>query len=243
MVRGYRVGVVIPCYNEEQGIRAVLERCPTAIDEIIVVDNNSTDRTGEVARSLGARVVFEEQPGYGRAYQAGFAAATADIFVTMDGDGQYPIEDAPRLVEALIDRQLDFLSGSRFPMTAGVMPLHRRVGNWLLTATARLLFGVTIQDTQSGMWVFWRRVLDVVRPRQPSMPFSEEFKLKVILASLRFGEEHIVYRHREGESTLRPLQHGWEDFRYLFQLWRETRRGRARMPERVLETEKVQRTS
>lgn len=223
MIRGRTVGVVIPCYNEERGLRLLLPRVPREVDEAIVVDNNSTDRTAEVARAHGARVVFEREPGYGRAYQAGFAAARSEILVTLDGDGQYPVEDVPRLVELLLERDLDCLSGSRFPIRGGSMPRVRQVGNKLLTFAARALFGIRMRDTQSGMWVFRRAILDIVRPTQPSMPFSEEFKIKVILLGLRFGEEHIAYYQREGMSTLHPLKHGWQNIRYLLRLRAESR--------------------
>lgn len=218
MIRGRTVGVVIPCYNEERGLRSIFPRVPKEVDEVIVVNNNSTDRTEVVARAAGATIVFERLPGYGRAYQAGFAAATTEVLVSMDGDGQYPVEDIPRLVGLLLDRKLEFLSGCRFPLSEQTMSRVRQFGNWGLTFTARLLFGARMQDTQSGMWVFYRRILDIVRPTQPGMPFSEEFKMKAVLAGVRFGEEHIEYRQREGASTLHPLRDGWQNIRYLFRL-------------------------
>ena len=76
MHRNRKIGVVIPCYNEERGVREVMGRMPKAVDEIVIVDNNCTDRTAEVARGLGARVVSEPRPGYGAAYKAGLKAAT-----------------------------------------------------------------------------------------------------------------------------------------------------------------------
>ena len=85
MHRDLRLSVVIPCYNEEDGVREVIGRIPKFVDEIVVVDNNCTDRTAEVATSLGARVVFEKRAGYGAAYKAGLAAATGDVVITMDG--------------------------------------------------------------------------------------------------------------------------------------------------------------
>ena len=84
------LSVVIPCYNEEDGIREVIGRMPAGVDEIVVVDNNCTDRTAELATALGARVVHEKTPGYGAAYKAGMAAARSDLIITMDGDGAYP---------------------------------------------------------------------------------------------------------------------------------------------------------
>lgn len=218
MIEGRTVGIVIPCYNEEQGLAVTLPRCPKEVDEVIVVNNNSTDRTEEVARRHGARVVFESVQGYGKAYQAGFTAARSDILVTLDGDGQYPIQDVPRLVRILLERKLDFLSGCRFPLERSSMPLMRHIGNILLTTAARLLFGVHMRDTQSGMWIFHRSLLDVVRPVERGMPFSQELKLKAVLAGFRFGEEHIVYAQRAGVSTLSPLKDGWGNLRHLFRL-------------------------
>lgn len=218
MINGYTVGIVIPCRNEEKGLAVLLPRRPEEVDEVIVVNNHSTDRTEDVARAHGARVVFESVPGYGKTYQTGFAAARSDILVSLDGDGQYPIEDVPRLVRLFLERKLDFLSGCRFPLAGGAMPFYRQIGNRALTAAAHVLFGVRIKDTQSGMWVFRRPLLAVVRPSERGMPFSQEFKLKVILTGLKFGEEHIVYSQREGTSTLRPLQDGWENLRSLFRL-------------------------
>src|SRR5437016_14666644 len=93
MYRGLKISVVIPCYNEQDGIRSVIEAMPTYVDEIVVVDNNSTDRTGEIARNLGAVVVFQPRKGYGAAYQAGLPAATGDVIATLDGDGTYPADE------------------------------------------------------------------------------------------------------------------------------------------------------
>ena len=75
MFRGKRISVVMPCHNEEDGIRAVMEQMPSIVDEVVVVDNCSTDRTPDVARELGCRVIFEGRKGYGRAYKTGFAKA------------------------------------------------------------------------------------------------------------------------------------------------------------------------
>ena len=228
MIQGHTIGVVIPCHNEERGLAAILPRCPTQVDEIVVVNNNSTDRTEEVARAHGTSVVFESVPGYGRAYQTGFAAARSDILVTLDGDGQYPIEEVPRLVGVFLERNLDFLSGCRFPLAGKAMTLQRRVGNFLLTTVIRFLFKANVRDTQSGMWIFRRDLLQVIRPTHHGMAFSEELKLRVILSGFRFGEEHIPYHQREGVSTLRPLRDGWENLRYLLQLRAETRAARTR---------------
>src|SRR5207342_1783305 len=117
MRHNLKLSLVIPCYNEEDGVREVIGRCPADVDEIVVVDNNCTDRTAEVARSLGARVVAEKTPGYGAAYKAGMRAATGDVIIKFHGDGTCPPEDIGRLVDQMVDRRWDFLSASRFPLT------------------------------------------------------------------------------------------------------------------------------
>ena len=119
MYRGKRISVVIPCHNEEQGIAAVLEQMPALVDEVVVVDNASTDRTAEVARTAGARVVYEARKGYGRAYKTGFAAARGDVVVTMDGDGTYPPDSIPLLLYVLVEERLDFISARRWRSQSG----------------------------------------------------------------------------------------------------------------------------
>src|SRR5438132_13105279 len=119
MYRGNRVSVVIPCHNEEEGIRAGLAQIPALVDEVLVVDNASTDRTAAVARELGARVVYEGRKGYGRAYKTGFAAARGDVIVTMDGDGTYPPDSIPLLLYVLVEEKLDFISARRWRSQSG----------------------------------------------------------------------------------------------------------------------------
>ena len=210
------IGVVIPCYNEEEGVRGVIGRMPSVVDEVVVVDNNCTDRTAEVAASLGARVVPEKTPGYGAAYKAGLRAVRSDIVVTLDGDGTYPPEEIPRLVQTLLEKRWDFLSASRFPLAdPRAMGLSNRLGNWVLTVAAAVLFFKPIRDSQSGMWVFRRAALDRLRLTSDGMAFSEEIKLEAVLRGLRFGESHIPYGVRVGEVKLQKWRDGWNNLVFL----------------------------
>lgn len=213
MHRGLSVSVVIPCYNEEEGIREVIGRLPACVDEIVVANNNSTDRTAEVAESLGAKVVLETRRGYGAAYKTGLAAATSDVIATMDGDGTYPAEAIPELIDVLVDGELDFISAARFPLRdPKAMNFSNKVGNWILTFVAWVLFGTKMADSQSGMWVFRRSVLEKIRPASDGMPFSEEIKIDAIRhAEVRFAEHGIDYRPRIGDVKLRKWQDGWEN--------------------------------
>lgn len=216
MHRGLRICLVIPCYNEERGIHQVLGRVPPEVDDIVVVDNASTDRTAEVASAAGARVVRETRRGYGAAYKAGMAAATGDVVVTLDGDGTYPPEQIPRLVDVLVDRGWDFLSACRFPLSdPRAMGWSNQVGNGVLTATTALLFQKPIRDSQSGMWVFRRALLERFRLTSDGMAFSEEIKLEALLQGARFGEEHIPYGIREGEVKLQKWRDGWANLVFL----------------------------
>jgi glycosyltransferase involved in cell wall biosynthesis len=220
MFRGKRISVVIPCYNEEEGLARVIPSLPASVDEIIVVDNNSTDRTAQVARSLGAKVVFESRKGYGAAYKAGLAAVTGDITVTMDGDGTYPADQIEECVGYLLDRDLDFLSASRFPLEdERAMNFSNKVGNWVLTFVTLLLFMRGIRDSQSGMLIFKSPLYRELAPRSDGMSFSEEFKIKAIRRrGVRFDEHHIRYRPRIGEAKLEKWRDGFRNLWYLVKL-------------------------
>lgn len=217
MYRDLRISVVIPCFNEEHGLRHVLERMPAYVDEVVVVDNNSTDATALVAQELGARVIFESRKGYGNAYQAGLPAATGDIIATVDGDGTYPSDVIAPIIDHMIARQLDFVSASRFPLRdRRAMRARNVLGNKILTYTFRLLYARWIADSQSGMWVFRRGCLRHVRPTQPGMAFSEEIKIEALQApGLRFGEYHIDYYERIGETKLYTWRDGFINLGYL----------------------------
>ncbi|MFN8587779.1 MAG: glycosyltransferase family 2 protein [Candidatus Eisenbacteria bacterium] len=216
MRQNLKLSVVIPCYNEEDGVREVIGRMPSSVDEIVVVDNNCTDRTAEVATSLGARVVAEKVPGYGAAYKTGLAAATGDVIITMDGDGTYPPEEIDRLVDELVAKKWDFLSASRFPLTdPKAMNVTNRIGNWVLTVTALVLFFVPIRDSQSGMWVFKRDMLKKMKLKSDGMPLSQEIKLEAILRGGKFGESHIPYGARIGEVKLQKWRDGWLNLTHL----------------------------
>src|ERR1700722_16800165 len=116
MYKSQKITVIIPCLNEEQGIESVMRRMPEFVDEVIVVDNGSTDRTSDVAASYGAKVIREDVRGYGRAYKTGFASASGDIIITLDGDQSYPPDAISYLLEAFLHLDVEFLSASRFPV-------------------------------------------------------------------------------------------------------------------------------
>jgi glycosyltransferase involved in cell wall biosynthesis len=218
MYRGLSVSVVIPCFNEEHGIAAVLKSMPDYVDQVVVVDNNSTDETGRIAKDLGAEVIFETKKGYGNAYQAGFPNARCDIVATADGDGTYPTHSIGPIIDFMLANNYDFVSASRFPLrNPKAMRFRNVLGNKILTYTTRVLWLRWIADSQSGMWVFKRDVLQRIKPGSTGMPFSEEIKIDVIEdRRLRFGEYHIDYSERIGETKLFAWKDGVENLLFLY---------------------------
>jgi hypothetical protein len=217
MHRGLSISVVIPCFNEEEGLQFVIAGLPECVDEVVVVDNNSTDRTAEVAKSNGAKVVFEGRKGYGAAYKAGLPAATSDVIVTLDGDGTYPSEQIPELVDHLEDQKLDFISAARFPLkNPKAMDFSNKVGNMVLTIAMLMLYGVPIKDSQSGMWVIRTRILPALSLTSDGMPFSEEIKIEAIRADgVAFAEYHVNYHPRVGTVKLEKWRDGFRNLAFL----------------------------
>jgi dolichol-phosphate hexosyltransferase len=220
MYKGHTVSVVIPCFNEEHGIAAVLKGMPEYVDQVVVVDNNSTDETGRIAKEMGAEVIFETKKGYGNAYQAGLPAATGDIVATADGDGTYPTHSIGPIIDYLLEGGYDFVSASRFPLrNPDAMRGRNVLGNKILTWTTRILWLRWMADSQSGMWVFKGNVLKRIKPVSTGMPFSEEIKLLVVDdPRLRFAEYHVDYHERIGETKLFAWKDGVDNLLFLFKL-------------------------
>jgi glycosyltransferase involved in cell wall biosynthesis len=235
-----RATLIIPTLNESASIGHVLGSFRAAAHEanprlfprdpldweILVVDGASTDGTPDIARQEGARVIVETRRGYGRAYRTGFAEATGDVVATLDGDATYPVEVVPELVKRLYEHSLDFISCNRLAFVSReAMTTQHRIGNWVLNSFVRIAFahylratpGSTLRDSQSGMWVFRRSVLDRLKLTQDGMPFSEEIKLEVLLRGLRFEEYPIHYAERWGVPKLSTWRDGRQNLLYLFQ--------------------------
>jgi glycosyltransferase involved in cell wall biosynthesis len=217
MYKGQSITVIIPCLNEEQGIRRVLESMPDFVDEVIVVDNNSTDRTHEVALGLGAKVIHETVRGYGRSYKRGFSCASGDVIVTLDGDHSYPVDAISYLLEAFLHLNVDFLNASRFPVRdRNAMSLKHKVGNLILSIAMSMLYLRWVRDSQSGMWVFRRSILAGMKLESDGMSFSEEIKIEALKsAKVRFGEISILYTSRLGEIKLNPWRDGFQNLWFL----------------------------
>ena len=217
MYKGQSIAVIIPCLNEEQGVEKILRGMPDFVDEVVVVDNNSTDRTSEVAASLGAKVIREGVRGYGRSYKRGFAGATSDLIVTLDGDHSYPVDALSYLLEAFLHLDVDFLNASRFPVRdRRAMSFKHKFGNLVQSLVMSILFFRWVRDSQSGMWVFRRAILADMKLESDGMAFSEEIKIEALRnPRIRFGEISILYSSRLGETKLNPWRDGFYNLAFL----------------------------
>lgn len=156
-----RVSVIIPSFNVEQSIHEVVERIPKDIFETIVVDDGSKDRTGEMAKKAGAKIVTHDvNYGKGRAMRTGVSIAKGDIIVFLDADLQHMPEDIYNLVEPIQKGRADITIGSRFLGNTKSMPPVRKLSNFISTAMIRLFFGINIRDTQSGYRAIKREFLE-----------------------------------------------------------------------------------
>ena len=219
------LSVVVPALNEAQNIEAVVGSVPVAAlshlgwdTEVLVVDNASTDGTGDLARAAGATVVLQPRRGYGSAYKAGFAAARGDVIVTGDADRTYPLDQADDLLKLFLGSGADFLTTNRLlASNRGAMKRSHAVGNHVLSAFARALFGHDLRDSQSGMWMFFRAVWEDIDVRSEGMGFSQEIKNEAFRSGFRTVEVPIEYRPRGGEVKLNALRDGVRNLTWLIE--------------------------
>jgi len=185
---------------------------------LIVIDRRTTDRSAEVAQKMGAQVLWEPLPGYGRAYRSGFNNIHTDLIVTLDADGTYPIEQIASMVDHLVDQKLDFLNGSRFPIRqVKSMTRTNWLGNRVITCVTQALYWRRTCDALSGMWVFRKSFLKDARFLSFGWNFSADIKIEAMtLPNVRFGETAIEYSPRVGETKLLPWKVGFMNLGFLF---------------------------
>lgn len=221
-----KVSIVIPAYNEEKSIGQTLDEINNTIKkisnydfEIIVSNNNSTDKTEVIAKEKGAKVVFQPKQGYGNAYKKGLKEASGDIIITGDADGTYPFFDIPRFLKILEENKADFINTNRFayPEKESFSKTHI-IGNKILTFLNNFFFGTKIKDSQSGMWIFKRDILKDMdfNIMSGGMPFSQEIKIYTIFLKYKFIEVPIIYRKRIGEVKLNTFKDGFDNLKKVF---------------------------
>ena len=199
----YNIAVLVPCYNEETTIDLVVNRFRAALPRatIYVYDNNSTDRTNEVARAAGAIVRSELRQGKGHVVRRMFADIDADIYFLVDGDDTYDAAAAPRLVQRLIDDQLDFVNAARAANSTEAYRRGHRFGNYVLSALVGNIFGKQFNDMLSGYKLFSRRFAKSFPAMSGGFEIETELTVHALELRMPCAEENTAYRERPDGSV------------------------------------------
>ncbi|XOV87399.1 MAG: glycosyltransferase family 2 protein [Pseudomonadota bacterium] len=219
------LSVIMPCLNEERTLGTCIDKARACIErlgirgEVIIADNNSTDSSADVARAHGARVVPAVQPGYGAAILAGIDAARGQFVIMGDADDSYDFSSLAPFVESL-RAGADLVIGNRFSggIAPGAMPpLHRYLGNPLLSAIGRLFFGVRIADFHCGLRGFNRARIMALGLHCPGMEFASEMVVKAALAGYAIREvpTTLAPDGRDRPPHLRSFRDGWRHLQFL----------------------------
>ena len=202
------VSVVMGTYNEEAAIGTVLDDIDRVTDgraEVVCVDGSS-DRTAEIARDHGARVIEQEPQGYGVAVRAAVLAADRPVVVTTDCDDTYPMDRLPDFLDR-INQGYDVVSGDRLYWGSETMPGFNRLGNRAFAAVASELTGRHIHDTTTGMRAYRRELIQKIEWTE-NTGLSAELLLRPLMREYDICELPIEYGERAGETTLDPIQGG-----------------------------------
>jgi len=207
--------VVLPAYNEEVSIGSMVLLTRIQADNVIVVDDGSSDRTADIAREAGAEVIVHEiNMGKGGALKTGFTVAASlgvDVIVTMDSDGQHNPADIPKLVAPIIEGNADIVNGSRYLNGLDKnTPFYRRVGQTILDRFTNISSGIHITDSQSGFRAFAASTIDIFRFNAQGMAIESEMLADAGKAGLRITEVEIGVRYDVDCSTKHPIHHGLE---------------------------------
>jgi len=222
-----KIAVLLPCYNEDAAITRTVAGFRAALPEarIYVYDNNSSDRTIEVARAAGAMVRKERIQGKGAVVRRMFADIDADIYVMADGDATYDAAAAPALVARMLDEQLDMVVGSRIGEAAASYRRGHRIGNALLTGMLAWLFGRSFTDILSGYRVFSRRFVKSFPVLSMGFEIETEISVHALELKMPTAEVETQYFARpEGSmSKLSTYGDGWRILNTIATLYRMER--------------------
>jgi len=221
------VTVLLPCLDEAPSVAACVREAQEGLaraglsGEVLVVDNGSTDGSAELARQAGARVVAEEQRGYGSALAKGITAAWGAIIVMADADGTYDLTRLDELTTPVLDGTADLVIASRFGrLRRGSMPLlHRLVGTPVISfALRRACRGLRIRDSQSGYRAFKTERVRALGLQARGMEFASEMLIRASQEGLRIIERPLGYRPRVGRSKLAAVADGWRHLQLILLL-------------------------
>lgn len=221
------MAVCIPCYNEEVSIRKVVQDFKDALPEtdVWVFDNNSTDRTVEFAREAGAAVRKEAQQGKGSVVRKMFADIEADIYVLVDGDNTYEAAAAPKLIETLVENNLDMVTGCRVSDSVGAYRPGHKLGNWMLTGLVTTIFGKRTKDMLSGYRIFSRRFVKSFPALSRGFEIETELTVHALELRMPIADVDTIYGDRlpGSNSKLSTIRDGVRILRVIISLVKEER--------------------
>lgn len=227
MVNGVRIAVVLPCYNEEAAIAETVAGFRDALPAatVYVYDNNSRDRTVELARKAGAVVRSETMQGKGNVVRRMFADVDADVYVMADGDLTYDPKAAPGMVAMLVEQQLDMVVGTRQHEVAEAYRGGHVLGNKLFTGLLSGLFGRSFTDIFSGYRVFSRRFVKSFPVLSAGFEIETEISVHALELKMPVGEMATAYGARPEGSTskLSTYRDGWRILKTIGTLYRVER--------------------
>jgi glycosyltransferase involved in cell wall biosynthesis len=207
-----KIIVAIPAHNEEQFIGDIVTRAKKYADELIVVDDGSTDATSRVARAAGAEVIrHRKNRGAGAATKTAFEAAKkrhADILVTLDGDGQHNPDEIPRLLAPILKGKADLVIGSRFLRPNFQIPRYRKFGIDVITFLYNLGSKLKISDSQSCFRAQNRRLLEAVNITESGFSFSVQVLIQARRRGFTIKEVPVACIYHPRGSSLNPVAHG-----------------------------------
>jgi len=207
--------IILPSLNEEVSIGKVIEEIPQRILEeqgyhvdIIVVDNNSTDRTAQIARDKGVRVLRESRRGKGRAVRTALENTNAGFVFMLDGDYTYPSVYIPDMLQIL--QKYPVVIGSRLKgkYEKGALTRINLIGNHILTLLANILYGTRISDLCTGFWGFRREAIKNLHLTSDGFQFEAELFTQIAKKGYKIGEIPILYRLRRGKAKLGSFKDG-----------------------------------
>jgi glycosyltransferase involved in cell wall biosynthesis len=216
------ISVILPALNEEHTIGECITKIQkvfhdNAISGEIIVADSSNDQTPKIAESLGAKVFRAEKSGYGNAYLTGFKYAQGSVIILGDADNTYDFYEIPRLLEPF-KQGADFVIGSRFKGTihpGSMAPLHRYIGNPVLTWMINVIFQTNYTDTHSGFRAITREGLNRLNLKTGGMEFASEMLVMASKEQLKIVEVPIDYYPRETPSKLHSFADGWRHIRFV----------------------------
>lgn len=207
-----KTSLIIPAYNEEKGVALVIEEYLDKLDEIIVVDDGSTDRTFEVAQKFDNIKLYRHETNKGKvaALRTGVEHATGEVIIFTDADYTYPAKYIPDFIKE-IERGADLVLGSRLENIDN-MPFFNRIGNHMFSFLTTYISYITVTDSQTGYRAFKREMFDKFDVNAKSLEFETKMTVKVAKLGYRIVEIPIEYRKRVGQSKLRPIRDGIKMF-------------------------------